>query len=128
MRRDHPTVGAELSLAQYSSLGHVYVSPALTTAGVADRALARRGLRRRVALVVPSFLVAPVIAAGSDLVATVPSRIAKMYVGRLPVRSVPVPLELPPVTVFMAWHERMRRDPGHAWFRRLLVSALGRGG
>jgi DNA-binding transcriptional LysR family regulator len=128
VRRDHPSVGVELSLAQYSSLGHVFVSPTLATAGVADQALARRGLRRRVAVVVPSFLVAPVIAAESDLVATVPARIAKLYVGRLPVRSVPVPLELPPVTVSMAWHERMRRDPGHAWFRRLLVSALGRGG
>jgi DNA-binding transcriptional LysR family regulator len=127
VRRDHPSVGAELSLAQYGALGHVFVSPTLATAGVADRALARRGLRRRVAVVVPSFLVAPVIAAESDLVATVPSRIAKLYAGRLPVRSVPVPLEVPAVTVSMAWHERMRRDPAHAWFRRLLASELGRG-
>lgn len=128
VRRDHPAIGAELSLAQYGSLGHVFVSPTLATAGVADQALGRRGLRRHVAVVVPSFLVAPVIAAESDLIATVPSRIAKLLVGRLPVRSFPVPLELPPVTVSMAWHERMRRDPAHAWFRRLLVSELGRGG
>jgi DNA-binding transcriptional LysR family regulator len=128
VRRDHPTVGVELSLAEYMSLGHVFVSPALATAGVADQALARRGLRRRVAVVVPSFLIAPVIASESDFVATVPSRIATLLAGRLPVRSVPVPLELPPVTLSMAWHERMRRDPAHTWFRRLLVKELGRGG
>ena len=128
VRREHPSVGAELSLAQYGSLGHVFVSPTLATAGVADQALARRGLRRRVSVVVPSFLAAPVIAAESDLIATVPSRIAKLFVGRLPVRSIPVPLTLPPVTISMAWHERMRRDPAHAWFRRLLVAELGRGG
>jgi DNA-binding transcriptional LysR family regulator len=127
VRRDHPSVGTDLSLAQYCALGHVFVSPALESAGVADRALARRGLRRRVVVVVPSFLVAPVVASESDLVATVPSRIAELFVGRLPVRAVPVPLSLPAVTVSIAWHERMRRDPAHSWFRRVLVSELGRG-
>ena len=29
------------------------------------------------------------------------------------------PMQLPPFGVFMTWHERYTRDPGHAWIREL---------
>ncbi len=122
VRRDHPTVGKTLSLSQYCALGHVFVTPALQSSGIVDRALARRGLRRRVAVRVPSFLVAPLVVARSDLVATVAGRVARLFGDRFPVRALPAPVELPPVTVSLAWHERMRRDAGHVWFRRLVAS------
>jgi DNA-binding transcriptional LysR family regulator len=110
-----------LPLRAYCQAGHLFVSPALQASGVVDEALARRGLQRRIAATVPSFLVAPLLVAQTDLVATLPRRIAALFESGFAVRTLPLPIDLPSFTVSLAWHERARRDPAHAWFRRLLV-------
>ncbi len=116
-----------MSLSRYTELSHVLVAPNASPSSIVDTALARLGKRRRVALMVPSFLVAPIIVSQSDFIATLGRRIALLSASYLPLTVLPVPLELPATTVSLAWHERMRNDPGHTWFRRLLVSALGGG-
>lgn len=110
-----------LSLAQYCERGHVFVSPALQHTGVVDEVLAREGRSRRIAVRVPSFLVAPLITAQSELVSTVPRRVAVQAVAQLPVRLLPLPVAVPGFTVCLAWHERARHDEGHVWFRRLVA-------
>lgn len=122
VRRNHPSVRGVLSLKQFSELPHLFVSPTGAARGVVDQALARRGLSRRIALRIQSFLVAPLVVAESDLIALVPKRVAVQQAARLPLQLLPPPLELPGFSVALAWHERMRADPGHAWLRRLIVS------
>jgi len=121
VRRGHPAVGRELSLEQFRALGHVFVTPTGQQTGVVDRSLHRRGLTRRVVLRVPTFLAAPLVVARTDLIATVAGRVARTFAGRFPIRAVPPPVELPRLEVCMAWHERMRHEPGHAWLRRTIV-------
>lgn len=123
VRSGHPAVGRTLSLARYVELGHVFVAPAQQPTSVVDEELARRGLSRRIAVRLPSFLAAGQVVARTGLVATLARRVAELAIGQLPVRIVPVPLELPRLTVSAAWHERVRRDPGHAWFRRLVAES-----
>ena len=53
---------------------HVLVSPRGDTSGALDRILVDFGLRRRIALLVATYLAVPAALAASDLVATVPSR------------------------------------------------------
>jgi DNA-binding transcriptional LysR family regulator len=119
-RRDHPSIEHTLSLAQFCDAGHVFVSPALDATSVVDAALARLGRTRRIVARVPSFLVAPVIVAHSALLAVVAGRLASVA-ARHDVRVLPLPLEVPGITVSLGWHERSRRDPAHQWFRRLLA-------
>lgn len=114
--------GKSLSLEAYCSLPHLVVS-AQGRASRVDEVLERRGLRRRVALRVPSFLLAPLLVARSDLVATVPARVAQRVAGPLSLRVYELPLPLPEFTVALGWHERFREDPAHAWFRRTVVAA-----
>ncbi|MEO5731691.1 MAG: LysR family transcriptional regulator, partial [Byssovorax sp.] len=79
------------------------------------------GLTRRVALMVPHFLVAPMILAKSDLILTAPERIARAFAAILPLRIVPTPFELKGFDVSQMWHERQAHEPAHRWLRSLIV-------
>lgn len=122
VRDGHPRVGRTLSLERFCDLLHVFVSPEGRPVSVVDEALERRGLSRRIALRVGSFLVAPLVVAESDLIATTASRIAARFTGPLALRILAPPIDLPEFTLAIGWHERVRRDPGHAWFRALVAS------
>ena len=76
-RRGHPIAGQYLSIEAYAALNHILVSPRGDTSGALDRILVDFGLRRRIALLVATYLALPVALAASDLVATVPSRTAR---------------------------------------------------
>src|SRR6266513_1052511 len=68
-----PLTGREAA----EQLDHVLVSPRGDTSGAVDRALADYGLKRRIALLVATYLALPAVLAASDLVATVPRRTAR---------------------------------------------------
>lgn len=123
VRKDHPEVKRSLSLEQYVRLDHLLVAPQHQAhrGGYVDAALAQRGLRRRIALAVPHFLVAPLVVSRSNLVFTVPERIARAYTELLPLRSLPVPLELNGFSMMQHWHERNHRDPAHVWLRTVIA-------
>ena len=76
VRAGHPVAGRSVSLEAFCALPNVVVSPEGRGSAI-DEALGRRGLRRRPALRVPSFLVAPWVVAASDLVTTLPARLAR---------------------------------------------------
>ncbi|MFE3939857.1 LysR family transcriptional regulator, partial [Streptomyces goshikiensis] len=39
-------------------------------------------------------------------------------------RTFPVPLDLPPLDIGMAWHPRNGADPAHRWFRSHVRAAV----
>ena len=39
---------------------------------------------------------------------------------------LPIPLEVPPLPIYMIWHASRRNDAGHRWLRRLVATELGR--
>jgi len=45
---------------------------------------------------------------------------------RLGLRVLPVPIELPPLPIYMIWHETRRNDTAHRWLREVVVAELGR--
>ncbi len=121
-RENHPAIkGRKLSLATFCALDHVVVTPRGRGTSAVDEALAKVGRQRRIALSVPLFLVAPVAVAGTDLITTAPERIA-LRIGRpLGLVAYPAPVRIPGFTIHCGWHERMRADPGHTWFRGVLA-------
>lgn len=123
VRRDHPRVGKRLDLDTYVELPHAFVAPRGTPGGIVDDVLAERGLSRRVALMVQSFLVAPWAVASSDLVITLAERLARAFQDQVPsaLRVLEPPLSLPRFAMHMLWHERQHDDPGHRWLRKILV-------
>jgi DNA-binding transcriptional LysR family regulator len=107
-----------LTLERYARMPHVLVAPRQRPGGVVDEVLARRGLRRRVAVQVPTFLLVPHILVGTPYVATVPTRIARRLCQGHPLRMTPPPIAIPGFTICQAWHEVHRNDPGHRWLRQ----------
>ncbi|MFZ5482369.1 MAG: LysR family transcriptional regulator [Myxococcota bacterium] len=123
MRRGHPLAEGELTPERFAAARHALVAPRGTPGGVVDEVLAARGLSRRTVVIVPTFLVVPHLVATTDLVVTLPERIAVAFAGLLPLAVVPHPLDLPGFTISMVWHERAHADPGHRWLRGLFLEA-----
>lgn len=114
-------VDGALSLDQFLALDHALISPRGRHGGIVDSALARLGKKRRVALMIPHFLAAPMVIAQSDLVLTLPERIGRAFAAMLPLTIVAPPLELPSFAVSAFWHERQAHDVAHAWLRSMVT-------
>src|SRR5271154_5275838 len=121
-RRGHPIAGQQLSLEAYAALNHILVSPRGDTSGALDRILVDFGLKRRIALLVATYLALPVALAASDLVATVPRRTAQQIAAIAEIEIMPLAIDLA-VPVSMAWPRRATSEPAQSWFRSLLIEA-----
>lgn len=88
-----------------------------------SRQLARLGVRPQVAVRVDSFQAVPHLVASTDHVALMQERFARDCAQELPLRVLECPLPLEPIEGRLWWHEKHDDDPGHRWFRRLVVRA-----
>jgi DNA-binding transcriptional LysR family regulator len=119
MRPGHPAAAGELTPESYAALDHVRVSPSAIGTMMVDEALARRGLKRRIAMSTLSWFDLPQIVSCTDLVAILPDRGAvTARLGGLVTKELP----LPEVTfaIDLAWDARRDRDPGQQWLRSLI--------
>lgn len=122
MARDNPlrktlTIESYAAAAHLVDAGHVRVSADGVGASVVDAILAARGLRRRIVLVLPSSAGVPYVVGGTDLIATLPSRIAD-GLASMPDVCVQKPAFLNvEVSPHMFWHRRLHANPLHAWLR-----------
>lgn len=139
VRKGHPHVGERLRPDDFFALPHVRPAIAVKARnlqseggmlsleqylGVAHRrrrAMRYDGRRIRVAMLAQSLATIPHLVAGSDAIATIPQRLARVIDPRLPLRILRPPLALPPLHGALYWHERTNTDPRHRWFRRLLL-------
>lgn len=120
-RRDHP-LGQRPTPEAYAAASHVLVSHRGDRRGIVDTALAKLGLSRRIAVVLPDFLGAMEIVRSTDLIVTLPTRLAATYEGIPELWVQPPPLHLKPVRLAFFWHEARRDDPSHRWLRKRLSS------
>jgi DNA-binding transcriptional LysR family regulator len=123
VRKRHPLATRKLTLARFAGASHALIAPGGTEGGFVDDALARLGLRRRVAVAVPHFLIAPHVAAASDLLLTLARRVADVLAKPLGlvVLTPPPELRLQSFTMSAVWHERTHDDPAHRWLRGLIA-------
>ena len=117
MRRDHPKIGATLTRRDFVAASHVLVSSMGSGHRVIEEALEKNGITRRIALRVPHFTVLPMVLERTDLLLTIPLRIARALEkqGRLKALKLPVPI--PAADIGLHWHERVEQDPGNRWLR-----------
>lgn len=126
VRADHPDVGPRLSLAAFARLPHAELALFGDPDDRVDRALAARGLRRRVQVTTPHIAGLPFLIAGSDRVATVTRAIARAVAEPLGLRALSPPVELAPIRIHQIWHARSGEDPGHQALRGLVRDVVHR--
>jgi LysR family nod box-dependent transcriptional activator len=111
-------VSDEMPLETYLGLGHlVYSMGAGQPTALADTHLSRLGVQRRVEFSVESFLLAPFLVQGTDLVTLVLERSVPLLERTAAIRLLEPPIELPLLTQTMCWSPSRTTDPSHRWLR-----------
>jgi len=120
---DHPLARGRLGLSQFAGAAHVLTVTEGGEIGVVDRALRKKGKRRHVAVRVRDFMTALTIVGDSDMITTVPERLATQLRESLRLTLREPPLALPPIGIDLIWHERRHHDPMLEWVRRSIAGA-----
>ena len=111
-------VGGKLTMDAYLRLGHlVYSMGRGQPASIVDQHLERSRVPRRIEFTVESFLLAPFLLEGTDLVTVVPERAVPHLRRTADIRVLEPPVPLPAITEMLWWHPRHAPDPAHAWIR-----------
>jgi LysR family transcriptional regulator, nod-box dependent transcriptional activator len=91
-----------------------------------DLQLGKPANERSRAVICESFLALPLLLRGTQLVATLPSRLATRLQATADLRLVALPLDSPEFVECMAWSPLYSEDPGHQWLRSVLAELAGR--
>jgi DNA-binding transcriptional LysR family regulator len=121
-RRGHPFL-ATPSLRRYCEELHVLVSLSGDSSGYVDTVLAEKRLTRRVALSVPSFILALAALGQSDLLAAIPSTLVSSQGERFGIASVKAPFAGRRWEVGSVVPKVALLDPGIVWLRKTLARA-----
>ncbi|HEY1328603.1 MAG TPA: LysR family transcriptional regulator [Casimicrobiaceae bacterium] len=116
LRADHPRARLRPTRAALAQLSYVLVRSHPATA----RALDALGLRDRVRLTLPHFMVLPRILAETDLAVIMPRRLAEAFrrLGRFAVWRT---RGLPRFDVSVHWYRRYEQDAGNRWLRGIIA-------
>jgi DNA-binding transcriptional LysR family regulator len=122
--RDSELARSELTFERYVDAGHVVMQPTDSERPAFENWFVQRyGISRRIEVLTYSFAVMPFLVVGTELIATVHSRLARRIQPALPIKLVPVPLPMPALVQVMQWHKYRSTDPGLVWLRSLTQQA-----
>ena len=121
LRADHPTIGSRLTLGQFRAAEHILIKPIGPSQHGEDLERALASCDARVPVQISHFHGVVSLVTSTDLIATVPSRLAEWMKQLAGVKVLRPPISLPKIKVSLYWHERFHRDPGNAWLRSVYV-------
>lgn len=119
MRKGH-AFARRPTLKRYCSMSHLLVSLSGDAYGVVDDALAQQGLSRRVALTVPSFMMALSMLADTDLLGTLPRHLVQHRAKQFGLTTVDLPVLRRRDPVCVVATKAATMDAGIAWLFELL--------
>jgi len=122
LRRDHPRIGDSLSIEQFQDETHLAIAPCGTGHGIVEKTLEAKNIRRRVGLVVPSFLGIASIITSLDYLAVLPEQLARDLASAGNIKVLPVPFSMPGYYIVQHWHERYTQDPASRWLRSVIAN------
>lgn len=117
VRRRHPLAARLRSRRTFLAARHIAV-----TRDPLDAWLLTKGIERRIALTVPSYLQALHAAAASDLVAFVPRRLAEALAKPLALAIVTPPIDQGPYEELLFFPRRRAGDPAARWLRDVVLA------
>ena len=118
---DHPLARRGMTLDDYRRVPHVVPTPySITQRGMIDTVLTSLRIQREECVEAQSFMLAPYLLPGTDLVFTTTRHFARYYTELLPLAVLESPIEFPPMRFYQLWHARNHHAPSHQWLRHLL--------
>jgi DNA-binding transcriptional LysR family regulator len=126
VRRDHacPAGRQTVDLETYTTTPHILATLAADDRGIVDEALAKLGLRRRVAVTVPNIYLIPRLVADTGMISHLPRRIAAEMLRGYDLAMLPPPVALPEWHIDMYWGAASASEPATSWIRSRL-SGIG---
>ena len=131
LNRDNP-IAENFDLDSYLSAQHIWVSKTgfgvgfgmnpekLGGLGWIDHALQRLGRSRKISIFTRHYQMPALLAMNNDLVATLPSRGARMQLQNDNLVIKAPPFEIPEFELKMAWSPLLHHNTAHRWLRRLI--------
>ncbi|MET7685892.1 LysR family transcriptional regulator [Streptomyces sp. NPDC005423] len=124
VRPGHPLTKGPLSLERYTAAQHLTVSRRGRLRDPVDDVLATHGHERRVVTAVSSVAFALQLAPATDLVLTLPDTVTRTARERFGLITLPLPLQVPAIPLYLLWHQRYDDDRAHAWLRDLATETV----
>ena len=121
------SVSDPITIQQYVAMSHVIVQfghgqLSMLEQWFKEQADKGQGIERRIDIIAPNFGVVPHLVVGTQRVATMHSRHARLYQRILPLRVVEAPAGFPTMREMVQWHRHLDTDPAIRWFVALLTS------
>ena len=120
-RRGHPLSGETLTVERLGEARHLVVTSMESPYDAINQALARAGIDLAASFSVPHFAAVPYIVSTTELVATVPQKLAERAAGPFQLEAATSPLKLAALQTNMFWHRRYHQDEGSRWLRALIA-------
>lgn len=112
-----------ITMTAYAKGLHVGVAILAGRQTIPEQRLAAVGQRRICAIEVPYFSAAVRAVPGTDLIATVPRRMAAIERHNPAIAVVEAPREMTGFRYLMTWHPRVNTDAAHVWLRARVRAA-----
>lgn len=89
--------------------------------GSIDQALHRLGQKRQISVFTRHYQMPAMLSANKDLIATLPTRVAKMQANNDDIIIKEPPFFIPEFELTMAWSPLLQHHPAHRWLRQLIT-------
>ncbi|EIS3744841.1 LysR family transcriptional regulator [Aeromonas hydrophila] len=117
---DSALLAERISLAQLIEMPHVFHSPLGTSEASLDRYLKTLGFSRTISVNSQSYMSAAAIVSQSDHLLVLPSMVAELLASHWPLKSLPLPEDVPDYHLNCVWHPVHAQQPALIWLKALM--------
>jgi len=126
-------IARDFNLDSYLQARHIWVSKTGLGVGLGvdpqkpvrlgwiDQALSGIGEKRKISIFTRHYLMPALLAKNSDLVATLPTRVARMHALDKGLVMRDPPFDIPEFELSMVWSPLLHENSTHKWLRQLIV-------
>jgi DNA-binding transcriptional LysR family regulator len=120
-RKDHAFCSGKVSIEDFLAARHLIVTSRENPYDLINGRLEKAGVTRAARFGVPHFTAVPYIVSTTDMVVTVPEKLARRAGEPFGLAFTPSPLRLPQLHTHIYWHRRFNEDEGNRWLRGFIV-------
>jgi DNA-binding transcriptional LysR family regulator len=120
-RKNHPLFQGDINREAFFKAQHLVVSTKESPYDKINLSLEKAGIIAAASFTVPHFSAVPYIVSSTDLIATVPQKLAASALVPFNLAYTKPPIRLPTLQTNIFWHRRFGQDEGNQWLRTLIV-------